>query len=191
MAGACGQIKPLRLGGCRRPASDVQPKIMNGPEEHPVSGVCILGDLDATAALAGRLAPELKPGDVIGLSGPLGAGKTTLVRLVLRALGVRDEVPSPTFNLVLTYPSRIGEIWHFDLFRIENAEEVYELGVEEAFSEAVSLIEWPERMAGILSVSRLDLRLEPLDQGERRQLSWRAWGDVGARLAKALGEPTG
>ncbi len=154
-----------------------------------VEGASVLADLAATAAAAGRLAPALRVGDVVGLAGPLGAGKTTFARHLLRALGVAEEVPSPTFNLVLTYPTVAGEVWHFDLFRLEAPEEAFELGIEEAFADAISLIEWPERLGGLLPAERLELVLVPLDGNEVRRLEWRGHGTGGRRLARALAVP--
>ena len=117
-----------------------------------------------TQALGRALARLLRAGDVLALRGDLGAGKTALARALIRALpgppGAADEeVPSPTFTLVQSYPRRPTEVWHFDLYRIERPEEVYELGIEEAFAGGISLIEWPERMAGLLPEDRLDITL--------------------------------
>lgn len=101
-----------------------------------------LPDEAATAALAQLLAPLLRQGDVLALQGDLGAGKTTFARALINALeGPVEEVPSPTFTLVQTYQRGELEIWHFDLYRLEDPEEAWELGIEEAFSEGVSLIE--------------------------------------------------
>lgn len=146
----------------------------------------LIADLDAAAGLAGRLARRLRPGDVVGLAGPLGAGKTTLIRLLIEALGVAEEVPSPTFNLVLTYATPAGEVWHFDLFRLTAPEEAVELGIDEAFAEAITLVEWPERLGSLIPPDHLELRLEPLDGGERRRLLWRAGGPRSRELAEAL-----
>jgi tRNA threonylcarbamoyladenosine biosynthesis protein TsaE len=129
-----------------------------------------LADENATARLARRLAAEARAGDVIALSGPLGSGKTTLARAFIRGLGAGDEeVPSPTFTLVETYakPGRPA-IWHFDLYRLEAVEEAYELGIEEAWADGISLIEWPERVAALLPRERLDLALGPGDAPRRR-----------------------
>jgi tRNA threonylcarbamoyladenosine biosynthesis protein TsaE len=110
-----------------------------------------LPDLAATAALGRRLAALLRPGDVVALKGDLGAGKTTLAREIVAALSPEtDEVPSPTFTLVQTYPTAIGELWHFDLYRLERAEQIYELGLEEALAGGISLIEWPELIERLL-----------------------------------------
>lgn len=104
----------------------------------------ILADEQATAAIAARLAPLLKPGDVLGLSGPLGAGKTSFVRHLLCALGHPGEVPSPTFAIVQPYEDIDPPLWHVDLFRIEGPGELAELGLATA-DDMVLAVEWPER----------------------------------------------
>ena len=114
----------------------------------------------ATQALAARLAPLARPGDVIGLVGPLGAGKTTFAKAFIATLGGDDHVPSPTWSLVECYPTDFGEIWHFDLHRLERAEDIWELGLEEALSDGISLIEWPDLIAHLLPPARLTLRLQ-------------------------------
>ena len=108
-----------------------------------------LPDLAATAALGRRLAGLLRRRDVVALKGGLGAGKTTLAREIVAALSAEaTEVPSPTFTLVQTYPVHLAdgaaELWHFDLYRLDRADQVDELGLDEALAGAVSLIEWPE-----------------------------------------------
>lgn len=129
-----------------------------------------LPDLDATARLARRLARVAVPGDVIALEGDLGAGKTAFARaFIAAATGAETEVPSPTFTLVQTYETRIGPVWHFDLYRLSAADEARELGLEEAFTDAVSLIEWPDRLGALLPGEALTLRLEMGDgEGARR-----------------------
>lgn len=107
-----------------------------------------LPDAEATAALASRLAPQLKAGDTLLLSGDIGAGKTTFARALIRArLGnPAEDVPSPTFTLVQTYDAGAGEIWHCDLYRLTDPQEVLELGLDDAFQTAICLIEWPDRL---------------------------------------------
>lgn len=125
-------------------------------------GVIDLPDEAATAGLAARLAFRARQGDVIGLSGPLGSGKTSFARAFIRAYGGgSEEVPSPTFTLVEIY-SVAGRppVWHFDLYRLTAPEEAWELGIEEAWSEGISLIEWPERLGKLLPAERLLLALE-------------------------------
>jgi tRNA threonylcarbamoyladenosine biosynthesis protein TsaE len=119
-----------------------------------------LPDEAATAALAARLAAVAVPGDVIALRGELGAGKTSLARAFIRAAGAADaEVPSPTFTLLQIYDGRRGTIWHFDCYRLDRPEEGWELGIEEAFGEGISLIEWPERLGALLPRNRLEIAL--------------------------------
>lgn len=129
----------------------------------------VLPDLAATARLAERLALALAPGDVIALVGDLGAGKTELARAIVRALtGDPDaEVPSPTFTLVQTYDLLEATVWHFDLYRLELADEVWELGLEEALAAGASLIEWPERAGGLLPRERLVLHFSHAGEGRR------------------------
>lgn len=104
-----------------------------------------LDDEAATAALGARIASHLKPGDAVLISGELGAGKTTLVRAILRTLGVEGHVPSPTFTLVQAYETPCLFISHFDLYRIESQREIRELGLEDSLDSGAALVEWPER----------------------------------------------
>jgi tRNA threonylcarbamoyladenosine biosynthesis protein TsaE len=118
-----------------------------------------LPDEAATAALAAEVAALAEPGDVIALKGELGAGKTTFARAFIRARGARDEVPSPTFTLVQVYDDGGTTIWHFDLYRLRSPEEAWELGIEDAFADGISLIEWPERLGPLLPRRRLEIAL--------------------------------
>ncbi len=104
----------------------------------------ILHDEMETAAFGAQLAKIARPGDVITLSGPLGVGKTALARGFIAALGHEGEVPSPTFALVQPYEDLNPRVWHVDLYRIEYASEIDELGLDSA-ADAVLLVEWPER----------------------------------------------
>ncbi len=107
-----------------------------------------LGTLEDTQLLARRMAAHARPGDVIALQGDLGAGKTEFARAFIRALaGVPLEVASPTFTLLQTYPTPQGEVWHYDLYRVEDPMALRELGLDEALRHIV-LIEWPEKLAG-------------------------------------------
>jgi tRNA threonylcarbamoyladenosine biosynthesis protein TsaE len=131
-----------------------------------------LPDEAATAALAARLAGLALKGDVIALAGPLGSGKTSFARAFVRARcpGVA-AVPSPTFTLVEIYGQDGTAIWHFDLFRLERPDEAWELGIEEAFAEGISLIEWPDRLGPLLPRARLDLSLAFAAASEARLAS--------------------
>ena len=137
------------------------------------SGTLALADVPETEKLGATLASVLRPGDVVALSGPLGAGKTTFARGVLGALGLTGEAPSPSFSLVIAYdpPDVRLPLWHVDLYRIEEQEEMEELGLDDARADAALLIEWPERMGERLWDDALRLSLEPEPTGGRR-LTW-------------------
>jgi tRNA threonylcarbamoyladenosine biosynthesis protein TsaE len=129
-----------------------------------------LPDEAATAALASRVAALVVPGDIIALKGDLGAGKTSFARAFIRARGdAHEEVPSPTFTLVQIYQTDAVAIWHFDLYRLDAAEEAWELGIEEAFASGVSLIEWPERLASLLPQRGLEITLDFGDRPHTRR----------------------
>lgn len=131
-----------------------------------------LADAQATRALGARLAALLRPGDILALWGDLGAGKSTLARgLIQAAMGEEIEVPSPTFTLVQTYDLPDYELWHMDLYRLDDPEDVFELGVEDAFAEAVSLIEWPNRMGPYLPLMRLDIHIEQMGNARQATLA--------------------
>jgi len=127
--------------------------------ENRVITETFLDDIAATERLATKIAGCSERGDVIALSGELGSGKTTFARFFIRALGIAGEVPSPTFMLAQLYQTVGPTIWHFDFYRISNSDEAFELGMEEAFTEGISLIEWPERISGRLPLDRLDVEL--------------------------------
>ncbi len=132
-----------------------------------------LADLAAVDKLGAAIAQEVRTGDILALSGDLGAGKTTLARAILSHLGLAEEAPSPTFTIVVTYdspPLRLP-VWHVDLYRLDEPEETVELGLEEAFDTALSLIEWPERMGPYMPADRLWLSLAPATNGEGRVLT--------------------
>ncbi|WP_114951328.1 tRNA (adenosine(37)-N6)-threonylcarbamoyltransferase complex ATPase subunit type 1 TsaE [Sphingosinicella terrae] len=110
-----------------------------------------LAEPEETEAFGRQLAAQLRPGDVVALQGPLGAGKTTLARGILHGLGHRGDVASPTFPIVIAYepPETRIPVWHVDLYRIEDPAELEELGLEDAREEAVLLVEWPERLPSL------------------------------------------
>ncbi len=131
-----------------------------------------LPDETATERLGAMLAARLRPGDVVALEGGLGAGKTTLARAILRAAAGDPKlvVPSPTFTLVEVYDTPKGAFWHFDLYRLETPEQVYELGWEEARADGVVLVEWPERLGALLPRERLTVTLSIDGDGRRATL---------------------
>ncbi|MDX8350547.1 tRNA (adenosine(37)-N6)-threonylcarbamoyltransferase complex ATPase subunit type 1 TsaE [Cognatiyoonia sp. IB215446] len=117
-----------------------------------------LSDEAATAALAERIARILKSGDTLLLEGEIGAGKTAFARATIRAMLGRDEdVPSPTFTLVQTYDTPRGPVWHCDLYRLTHPDEVMELGLDEALTDAICLIEWPDRLGADSPTNALHL----------------------------------
>jgi tRNA threonylcarbamoyladenosine biosynthesis protein TsaE len=122
-----------------------------------------LEDAVSTAGLGARIAPLLEPGEAVLLYGPLGMGKSTLARGLIRALTRPDEdVPSPTFTLVQFYESE-PPVAHFDLYRLTRPEEAVEIGLDEALDEGCAVIEWPERLGhdpdAWLGPDRLSVRL--------------------------------
>ena len=125
-------------------------------------------DKPGLASVAADLAHVLRPGDIIALSGDLGAGKTSFARAVLAALGWTGEVPSPTFTLVQPYPTT-PEVWHVDLYRLDDPAEADALGLFE--TDAVLLIEWPERLGARLPSDALQLHLDGAGETTRR-LTW-------------------
>jgi tRNA threonylcarbamoyladenosine biosynthesis protein TsaE len=143
-----------------------------------------LPDEAATQRLGAALAALLRPGDMVALGGDLGAGKTRLARSVIEALLHRpEEVPSPTFTLVQTYDTPSGIVWHFDLYRLQAAEEALELGLEEALSGGIALIEWPDRLGALLPRDRLEITLAvaPCTDGDAREAVIAAHGSWAAR----------
>lgn len=138
-------------------------------EAHPSIDIS-LPSVAATQHFAEEIAIRAERGDVVALSGDLGSGKTTFARYFLRALGVAGEVPSPTFTLVQVYDVKPVAVWHFDLYRISAQADAVELGIDEAFADGISIIEWPDRLDNLLPPCRLDIELMfvELDEGARR-----------------------
>jgi len=137
--------------------------ISNSPEE--------------TKQLGMRLAEELQPGDVILLEGPLGAGKSEFARGVAKGLGVAETVTSPSFTILNVYESGRLPLYHFDWYRLESAEELFELGMDEYLGGAgVALVEWPGQCPEALPERFLMIELLPLDEN-RRELRINRHGD--------------
>lgn len=139
-----------------------------------------LRDEAATLALGARLAGALRRGDLLTLKGELGAGKTTLSRGILRALGHDGPVPSPTFTLVQHYEIAGLELAHFDLYRLADRDEISELGFEDALRDGVVLVEWPDILGDGIPADRLEVWLE--DAGTGRMARLTGFGRWGARL---------
>ena len=128
-----------------------------------------------------KIARALEIGDVLALSGDLGAGKTTLARGVIQGLCGPIEVPSPTYTIVQTYETSRFELWHCDLYRLQKPDDIFELGLYEAMDDAVCLIEWPERMGEHLPKTALTIDIQFAPQG--RDLTLSGLGHWQERLA--------
>jgi tRNA threonylcarbamoyladenosine biosynthesis protein TsaE len=126
---------------------------------------------DETSHLGQRLARLARPGDCLLLEGPIGAGKSHLARAFIRErLGRAEEVPSPTFTLVQVYEADV-EIWHADLYRLTHPDEVWELGLDDAFRQAICLVEWPDRLGSHLPQDALHIRLRQKGEGREAVLT--------------------
>lgn len=136
-----------------------------------------LASPDETAEVAEELAQQLRPGDVILLSGPVGAGKSHFSRHLIKSILVEPEdIPSPTFTLVQTYETHNGELWHSDLYRIGSTTEIEELGLAEAFEGAICIVEWPDRLGPLTPRNALAIELSEGANEDSRELTAR-WDD--------------
>jgi tRNA threonylcarbamoyladenosine biosynthesis protein TsaE len=149
----------------------------------------ILPNPPATERLAAIIAAEARAGDAILLSGDLGAGKTHFARAFINALSdTAEDVPSPTFTLVQSYAATVGgrpvEISHFDLYRLKSPDETIELGIEEAFAEGISLVEWPDRLGNLTPKHHLVLRLEIEADGATRRAILHGTEDWRERISR-------
>lgn len=165
---------------------------MNISSEQRPESVVPLPGVAETECLARAFADVVRSGDVFALRGALGAGKTTFARAFIHALadrnGVpRDEVPSPTFTLVQEYAFASVRVCHFDLYRIEDAAETIELGIEDAFVDAISLIEWPERLGALLPADRVDLTFRFVPGEDARECALSGHGGWRGRVEELLG----
>lgn len=124
-------------------------------------------DVAATAAFGRRLATLLTDGDVLCLSGDLGAGKTALAKGVAAGLGVAEEVTSPTFTILQVYESGRLPVYHFDLYRLESPEELWNIGFDEYAGKGVTVIEWADKFAAAMPEERLWLEMRTGAAGER------------------------
>ena len=119
-----------------------------------------------TLSFAKEFAKTLKGDEIIALWGTLGMGKTVFARGIIQALtGRQEEVPSPTFTLLQTYETPKGEVFHFDFYRLKNAQEAYEIGIEDAFENGISLIEWPEKIGKLLPKRAIHIHFETKPNG--------------------------
>lgn len=133
----------------------------------------ICPNIEATEALAQKFADQAKTGDVFALFGTLGMGKSVFARAFIKHLTQAEEVPSPTFTLLQTYDAPDFEIYHYDLYRLKSAEEIFELNMEEAMACGVCLIEWPEKMGGYLPRNCLKVNITPCGNGRKITLESR------------------
>ena len=142
-----------------------------------------LPDDAATTRLGAALANLMRPGDTLLLHGPIGVGKTHLARALIQSrLGRLEDVPSPSFTLVQTYAADGVDIWHADLYRLSHPDEVLELGLEDAFTTAICLIEWPDRLGKSTPKNSLNITLFAEGEGRRAVVS----GETHAALLNAL-----
>jgi tRNA threonylcarbamoyladenosine biosynthesis protein TsaE len=135
-------------------------------------------DLDETAGVAGRLAAQLQAGDVVLLSGELGAGKTAFTQALAAALGVEEAVTSPTFTLVRPYQTREAfDLLHVDVYRLERLEEIADLGLPELLEDgACAVVEWGERAAPVLGPDHLHVTIERGDTDTARTIRFQPHG---------------
>ncbi len=143
---------------------------------------------DETAQLAIRLGATLQAGDTLLLEGDIGAGKSHFARaLILSRLAQPEDVPSPTFTIVQAYDLPECELWHADLYRLGDPDQIIELGLLDAFQNAVCLVEWPDRLDDLRPPEALTIRLDDPDKTDLRVISFSwsnpAWSD---RVAKAV-----
>ena len=156
----------------------------------PVRSASIdLASAEDTGRAAAALGAMLVPGDILLLEGPVGAGKTHFARqLILPLLAQPEDIPSPTFTLVQSYDTTSGPLWHADLYRIGSVHEIEELGLTEAFEDAICLVEWPDRLGPLTPRAALCLSFSngPTDESRHLEARWsdRRWD---ARMADWCG----
>ena len=127
---------------------------------------------EETGELAQAFGAILRPGDQILLEGPVGAGKTHFARCLIQSmLGWAEDVPSPTFTLVQTYDTAGSAIWHADLYRLTSTHEIEELGLIDAFHDAICLVEWPDRLGPLAPADALEISLSPGTEEDSRRLT--------------------
>lgn len=169
------------------PMSSADPKRAENATPDTVSLLCATPE--RTAALAGAMAPRLVPGDRLWLEGPIGAGKTHFARALIQArLAAADrleDVPSPTFTLVQTYDDGQAEIWHADLYRLTDPADCIELGLDDAFRDAITLVEWPDRLPPDMRAGGLTLRFAVAGEDARRITFETAEPEIARRLFPA------
>lgn len=130
------------------------------------------GSEDETAQIAAAIAADIKAGDILFLHGPLGMGKSVFARALIRTLAGQPDldVPSPTFTLVQHYDTPLAPLWHFDLYRLEDPDEVYETGWEEALDGGIVVVEWPQRLGYLAPARRRDITLSKGKRDENSRI---------------------
>ena len=129
-----------------------------------------------TRTLGERLASSLRPGDVLLLLGDMGAGKSELTRGIARGLGIQGPVASPTFTILQVYDEGRIPLYHFDWYRLESADELYEMGLDEYLGgDGIAIIEWPSQCPEAIPPCRLEIALTPLADTVR-EITWRGVG---------------
>ena len=129
-----------------------------------------------TRTLGERLASSLRPGDVLLLLGDMGAGKSELTRGIARGLGIQGPVASPTFTILQVYDEGRIPLYHFDWYRLESADELYEMGMDECLGgDGIAIIEWPSQCPEAIPPCRLEITLTPLADTVR-EITWRGVG---------------
>jgi tRNA threonylcarbamoyladenosine biosynthesis protein TsaE len=152
----------------------------------PQAAEFLLDDEVRASQFGAALGLLLRPGDTVLLQGPLGAGKSHIARAAIRALcGAGTEVPSPTYTLVQVYDGPDCEIWHADLYRLTDPDEVVELGLVEAMEGGIVLVEWPDRLGPYVPDGAMRLELQPLGDARRVVLTG-ARGDLVGALHGAM-----
>ena len=147
-----------------------------------------LKGLDETEKFGIKLGKLLGPGDVVCLNGDLGAGKTTLTKSIGLGLGVQDYITSPTFSLINEYDG-VYPVYHFDVYRLENTEELYDLGFDEYFyGKGVSIIEWADRIENFLPEERIVLDIENTENINERKIKIRIYGERYKEILEGLDE---
>ena len=145
-----------------------------------------LGNLEETEKFGIQIGRLLNSGDIICLNGELGAGKTTLTKSIGLGLGVDDYITSPTFALINEYMGRV-KVFHFDVYRLENVEDLYDLGFDEYFyGKGVSIVEWAEKIEKFLPKERLVVDIKKGNNDNERIINIKAYGDRYIHILKEL-----
>lgn len=155
-----------------------------------------LPEAEATESLARAIAPRLRPGDMLGLVGGLGAGKSLFARALIHARlaesGRHEDIPSPSYTLVQTYDLGTAELWHADLYRLGGLDEIAELGLEDAFDHAICVVEWADRLGTALPRRHLMLTIDFVaDADDARIVTIAAVGEGWDWLTEALSGVSG